>query len=337
MRAADLRALAPAALSTMRTSAQNRDLAARTILKRCNHHDDTDAHPPIPYPPPRRGWPAAMNRPPGAASPMPDGVGAGAASRSDRAPWVFSLLLFALSTPLWLLAAVTGLELVPGLSVSVLVALCPMAAALILVWREGRSASALALLRRSFDLKRIGARIWYAPILLLMPGVSVVVYGLMRWLNLPMPAPQVALLPALLAFLALALAGLGEELGWSGYAIGPLLERWNALQAGLMLGAVGAVWHLVPLLLLQRAPTWIAWWFLYALAARVLMVWLYQNTGRSVAAAALFHASLNLAYVLFPVNGSGFDMRLGAMVMALVAAVVTLLWGPRTLAHWRKA
>ena len=44
--------------------------------------------------------------------------------------------------------------------------------------------------------------------------------------------------------------------------------------------------------------------------ALFLIVWLCNNTGQSVFAAALFHATLNLTWMLFPVYGSHFDMRL---------------------------
>ena len=81
---------------------------------------------------------------------------------------------------------------------------------------------------------------------------------------------------------------------------------------------------------MHRSPSWIAWWCLYAVAARILIVWLYNNTGQSVFAVALFHATLNLSYMLFPVNGSHFDMELGGPVMALTAAIVTVVWGPGT-------
>ena len=64
---------------------------------------------------------------------------------------------------------------------------------------------------------------------------------------------------------------------------------------------------------------------------------LYNNTGKSVFAVALFHATLNLTWMLFPVYGSHFDMRLGGLVMAAVAAVVTLVWGPKTLARYKSA
>ena len=251
-----------------------------------------------------------------------------------RSPLKFFLLVFALSVPFWLIGAVIDRQLMPGLSVSVLMTFCPMAAALILVHRENETAGVTDLLRRSFDYKRLRAMRWLVPVVLLMPGVTVVVYSMMRGMNLPLPPPQFSVLTALAMFLAFFIGALGEELGWSGYAIDPLQDRWNALQASLILGFVGVLWHLVPLLLLQRSATWIAWWCLYALAARLLTVWLYNNTGRSVFAASLFHATLNLSFVLFPVYGSHFDMRLGGLVMAFAAALVTLLWGPRTLARF---
>jgi uncharacterized protein len=271
-------------------------------------------------------------------SPHVDGVDqsrvvthAGPGGPRNRSSLAFFLLVFALSIPFWLIGAVTDRELMPGLSVSALMAFCPMVAALILVHRENRAAGVIEMLSRSVDFRRISAMRWLVPVLLLMPGVNVVVYSLMRWMDMSLPAVQFSAAAALLMGLAFFVGALGEELGWSGYVIDPLQDRWNALTASLVLGVVGVLWHLVPFLLLQRPSTWIAWWCLYALAARVLTVWLYNNTGRSVFAASLFHATLNLTYMLFPVYGSHFDMRLGGLIMASVAVVVTVIWGPKTL------
>jgi hypothetical protein len=68
----------------------------------------------------------------------------------------------------------------PGLSMSALMAFCPLMAALILVHREDGSAGLTQLLRRSFDFKRIKFRRCFARRLLVMPAVSVGVHGLMR-------------------------------------------------------------------------------------------------------------------------------------------------------------
>ena len=163
------------------------------------------------------------------------------------------------------------------------------------------------------------------------------VYGLMRGMGMPMPEAQSHLLPALLMSIAFFVEGCGEELGWSGYALEPLQARFGALGASLLLGLVGILWHVTPLMLMDRSPEWIAWWCVYALASRVFAVWLYNNTGKSVFAAALFHAMLNLAYALFPTYGSHFDIRLGGLVMAGVALVIIALWGPKTLTWPRRA
>jgi len=97
-----------------------------------------------------------------------------------RSPLKFFLLVFALSIPLWLIGAVTPLQMLPGLPVSSLMAFCPLIAASILVYREGKTTSVTELLKRSFDYRRIRAKVWYVPTVLLMPGIAVLAYGLMR-------------------------------------------------------------------------------------------------------------------------------------------------------------
>ena len=245
----------------------------------------------------------------------------------------FFALVIGLSIPFWLLGAATDLQLMPGLSVSALMGFNPMVAALILIYRDKGAAGAWSLLSRSFDFRRIKSKRWLVPTLLLMPAVSLMVYGVMRWTNMPVPPAQFQLLPALLMFVAFFIGALGEELGWSGYALEPMQDRWGALGAGMLLGLVGIAWHLIPLISIGRSPSWIAWWCLYALTFRIFIVWIYNNTGKSVFAAALFHATLNLAYLLFPVDGSHFDMRIASLVMTCLALVVIGVWGSNTLAR----
>lgn len=254
-----------------------------------------------------------------------------------RSPSLFFGVVFALSIPLSLAGAAPGLELLPGLPLSALVvAFCPLIAALILVYREDRIAGVIDLLKRAFDYQRITAKVWYIPIVCLMPGVMTLEYGLLRLMGSPIPAPQFSILAALGLFLAFFVAALGEELGWMGYAIDPLQDRTSALQASMLLGVVGAIWHLIPLLQARRSPDWIAWWSLFTVASRVLSVWLYNNTGKSVFGVAVFHAMRNVTWQLFPINGSFYDSRLTGLIAAAVAGIVIVLWGPQTLDRYRK-
>lgn len=102
---------------------------------------------------------------------------------------------------------------------------------------------------------------------------------------------------------AFLVAAMGEEAGWSGYAIDRLQRRWRALEAALLLGVLWSAWHIVPLVQAHRSATWIAWWCLFTIAGRVLIVCLYNNTGRAVSAAVLYHAMSNVSVYLFPAYG----------------------------------
>jgi membrane protease YdiL (CAAX protease family) len=244
----------------------------------------------------------------------------------SRSPLAFFVLTFALSSPFWLLGMLTERHFLPGVPVSSLMVLGPLLAASILVYRENKTTGVAELLKRSFDYQRINAKVWYAPIILLMPGVMAVEYGLLRLLGEPVPSPHFSILTALAIFLTIFIAALSEEVGWMGYAIDPLQARSSALQASVFLGLVWAAWHVIPLLQAGERPAWIAWWSLATVAQRVLLVWLYNNTGKSVFATAVYHAMMNVTWQLFPVNGSFYDPRITALL-------VTGVWGPKTLAQ----
>ena len=289
----------------------------------------------IPYTPQSDGTRQTPNRPPLPQSVDDDSLTT-VASR-HRSPLKFFLLVFALSVPFWWVGAVTSLQLLPGLSVSALGAFCPLIAAVILVYREDKTVGVTKLLKRSFDYKRIRAKVWYAPLILLMPGVMALAYGLMHLMGFPLPTPQVPVLTVLVLFLAFFVGALGEELGWSGYVIDPMQARWSALRASLLVGLVWAAWHVIPYMQAHRSVAWIGGAILFTVATRVLMVWLYNNTGASVFGAALFHAMLNVSWFVFPVYGSCLDPRISALVAVVAAAIVTVVWGPRTLARYRNA
>jgi hypothetical protein len=103
----------------------------------------------------------------------------------------------------------------------------------------------------------------------------------------------------------------------------------------LIVGLVWALWHVVPDLQAHHTLTWIAWQRLYTMALRILIVWLFSNTGKSVSAAAVFHATDNTCFILFPNYGSHYDPMFTCLITAFTAAPVVLMWGPQTLARFR--
>jgi uncharacterized protein len=244
----------------------------------------------------------------------------------DGSPLVFFLLTFALAVPFWLLGGVVEFQLLPGLPAAALSVVCPGLAALILTRRDGGPKAARALLRRAFDYERIKAKAWYAPILLINPAISVLSYATLRFMGTDVPLPAIPILSTLALCVLFFISALAEELGWSGYAIDPMQSRLGTLRASLLLGALWAAWHFVALAQAHRAVEWVAWWSLGTVAARVIMVWLYNHTGKSVFGAALFHAASNLCWQRFPIHGSFFDPRVTGLITAAVAVVVIGVW-----------
>ena len=213
---------------------------------------------------------------------------------------------------------VVDVQPLPGLPIAAAMFVCPALAALILTYRDRGSMGVTALLRRSFDGRRMPKR-WYLPILMLMPGVAVATFALERWTGTAVPAPHIALLPSTGLFLVFMVGALAEELGWTGFALDRLPVRWGAVQSGLLLGGIWAIWHWVALIEAHRSAAWIAWWSLGTVAMRIIMVGLYNHAGRSLFGVAVIHAMFNLCWQLFPVRGSYFDPRLNGLILAKVA------------------
>ncbi len=260
---------------------------------------------------------------------------------AGKSLWIFFLLVFILSVPFWLIGAMSSgflQERIPiNLPVSALMFVSPAIAASVLAYRESGSGGVRKLLQRSVDYRRIERKIWYIPMFLLWPAMMVVAYGLMLVLGVPLPDPQIPILMLPVLFVAFFASAVGEEVGWQGYAIDRLQARSTALEASITVGIVWAIWHIVPFGQIPQPPIWIVWQCIGMIPSRILIVWLYNNTGKSVFAAVVFHATSNVSQFLFPNFGSHYDPFITTVILTLIAAIVAFLWGPGTLARYRYA
>lgn len=100
-------------------------------------------------------------------------------------------------------------------------------------------------------------------------------------------------------------AGICEEIGWMGYAFPKMRERLGPLSAAVTLGVLWAVWHAPVINYLGTAVPhrryWLQFFMAFAIAMvamRVIIAWIYANTG-SVLLAQLMHVSSTGALVVF--------------------------------------
>jgi uncharacterized protein len=190
---------------------------------------------------------------------------------------------------------------------------------------------------------RVGAR-WYAVALLSAPLVFIAVHAVLSTVS-PDFRPGIITagnrIPVLLMGIAGGITvGFFEELGWTGFAIPRLLQRYGMTSAGLRLGIMWAIWHLP----FQRGWPGVALSGELPIAAflittsvlflvgelvayRILMVRVYQHTN-SLPVAILMHTSLTACSLIIGpavISGSSllvYDVALAAgwwLVVAVVA------------------
>jgi membrane protease YdiL (CAAX protease family) len=227
----------------------------------------------------------------------------------------------------------------------------PSVAGILLTGLFGGRAGLRELLTR-LSKWRVGAR-WYAVALLTAPLLTTVVLLALSVLSLQfLPAivvtnDQVALLR--FAFAVGLLAGVFEELGWTGFAVPALRFRYGVATSGLIVGVLWGAWHILAIVwgVGDRAGTlplaFVALDVLSVLPAyRVLMVWVYDRTG-SLLLAMLMHASLTTSSLILPPETTGlalvtFDLALAAALWIVIAALAMANDGRLSRqALWRSA
>jgi membrane protease YdiL (CAAX protease family) len=258
---------------------------------------------------------------------------------SKKSPLKFFLLVFALAIPIWLLSAFVGV--IGSLKVPVtdlVLAFTPLTAAAILVYREEGLGGVRTLLKRVFDYKRIEHKSWYLPLICLVPAIYLLTSAVMR-LGGHSARVEIHRLTLPLLLVLFFLLAVGEEAGWMGYAFDPMQDRWGALGASIILAIPWWVGHLPSIIQIGGTPADIAWWFPGAIALRILVGWLYNNTGKSLFAAILFHALLNLGRsASYPTLGSRYDpayQAVGYSIEVIMALIVVLFWDSKTLTRAR--
>ena len=105
-------------------------------------------------------------------------------------------------------------------------------------------------------------------------------------------------LPLLMSFLLSAVTGAtGEELGWRGFALPRLQERFSSLVSAVILGLVVSGWHgLLHLASPTGLPEWQFWIALVSYS--VIVTWAYNRSTGSILIATIFHFSFNFSLEL---------------------------------------
>jgi membrane protease YdiL (CAAX protease family) len=266
---------------------------------------------------------------------------------SARFPWLFMGLTYGLSWAIWvpyILSGKTASGPVPALIIACSV---PSLVGILLTHSTSDSAGRNDFWKRVVSFKLIGLK-WYAVIICLFPFLLALGLLADKLFGGGLPplggVEQTLMQPAaLMLFIGANIIGgpLGEELGWRGFALDRLQNKWNALVASLILGIIWAVWHF-PLFFIQGTPqqgmgfgTFLFWlWSLQVVSLSVLTTWVYNNTQRSILSAVFMHFMLNSTYGITQQEGLPLPpstLAANTLIIAAAAVMVVGLWGSKTM------
>jgi len=266
--------------------------------------------------------------------------------RSDPL-WGFGLyvgLAFGLSWTCWIPAVLSdqGMRSPPIQWLVYAGILGPALAGLVLVYFVDDKARRADYWARAVQFRRLRSA-WLVPIFLIYPAATAVAFVLAYAVAGHGPDLQQAKhfawnplsIPGFMLW-TLMLGPLPEELGWRGYALDRLQQKWTALTSSLMLGLIWATWHM-PLFLVKGSyqnnlvlgSLSSGVYCVTIVLLSVLFTWIYNNNNRSTLSAILLHFVLNLTGTILP----GFPLAdaFKALVLAMVVAVVAVRWKSQTL------
>lgn len=252
----------------------------------------------------------------------------------------FLLLLFGLSVPCWILGAIYDVQIFRGFKLFQLPLGLPMVAALILVSLEKGKEGLIALLKRTYDFRKIRSWLWFLPILFIYPSIGLLNNWIQSISGTSIPPPHFSV-SILLGYSSVFLMTYGEELGLTGYATEPMQEKYSALKSSLLLGLIWAGYH-IPGFIISGYYSfwWIFWHSVYIIATRVLFVWVYNNSGKSLFLMALFHWTFGIFWSLWPQDNLQkavpfYNPLVCAIIAVVYALIVVYLWGHKALTKYR--
>jgi hypothetical protein len=218
----------------------------------------------------------------------------------------------------------------------------PSVAAIILTKKQAGNTGIKELFGRVVKIK-LGY--WYLPALLLLPA-TIILAHVLNGLLFHAAFPESSLLTDFywipILFLIFWVMQFSEELGWRGYALDRLQQRWNAVFSSVLLGIIWAVWH-IPMFYISGFGQYdnqlpYGQFFITIVLISVLITWLQNNTKGSLVPAFTIHAMINLTAEVLPLVEKNKNAQIDYMpwiisniLLLLIVVAVIVFWGYKKL------
>jgi membrane protease YdiL (CAAX protease family) len=115
--------------------------------------------------------------------------------------------------------------------------------------------------------------------------------------------------------------GIFEEIGWRGFALPKLQEKYNPLTSTIILAFGWGFWH-TPMFFYRFSIEMLFGWFYGLFLGTIILTFIYNSTGKSTFATILFHTSNNICWLF---NIAEIQMYLTIM-LTILAVIILIIW-----------
>jgi membrane protease YdiL (CAAX protease family) len=265
-------------------------------------------------------------------------------------PWIYFLATYLWSSIFGGIAILMNLsmETAEGLGLVLLAAIGPMVTGIAFTYLTRDKEGRLDYWKRVIDFKRIPTR-WYLVIFLFVPALNILAALLdvmtggsggtwgetaLNFLKNPSSIFLSIVFASLFPFI--------EELGWRGYVLDRLQEKYSALVSSLILGVVWSLWHLPTFFIRDSYQAGLGigtlgFWLFFAgiVPLAFAFTWIYNNTSRSILAVILFHSMVNFTGELIALTERADTMSI--VLWFVTAIVIATSWGAKAHSHVKAA
>jgi membrane protease YdiL (CAAX protease family) len=125
--------------------------------------------------------------------------------------------------------------------------------------------------------------------------------------------------------MAMLVIPFAEEIGWRGFALPRLQERYGVLKASLMLVLFWALWHFPMFIIVGVSASALLMAIPFFTAGSVVFSWIYNRTPAGLLLVLLAHlgAHLNNSHQALPGNIRPMAIHTAALVVAAILLVLT--------------
>ncbi len=126
----------------------------------------------------------------------------------------------------------------------------------------------------------------------------------------------------------LPLSAFWEEIGWRGFLLPILQEKYTAIKSSIIIGFVWGLWHLPIYLAINpygdKTIIFFLMMFIGCFALSIIATYLYNSTKGSLLTCILFHNAINSSAAYFFGNIKGEELRplLIWILLLIVSAVI---------------